>query len=67
VSAFSPHHCWTLTVPANSFVPGLATARFATVVTATLPSSIIVERAMYWNAAGGFWDAGTNAVAVPIP
>ncbi len=47
--------------------PELGTARFGTVVAATLPASIIVERAMYWDAAGAQWDAGTNAVATPLP
>jgi hypothetical protein len=29
--------------------------------------AIAVERAMYNNAAGQFWAAGTNATAVRIP
>ena len=30
------------------------------------PAQLVVERAMYWNAAGQFWAAGTNALATKI-
>ena len=51
-------------------VPGAANRRWATVVEsvdsgAGLPQ-IVVERAMYWNAAGQFWAAGTNALATKL-
>lgn len=47
--------------------PALSHKRFSTIVTATLPASLIVERAMYWDAGGVRWAAGTNAVATPVP
>jgi hypothetical protein len=30
------------------------------------PAELVVERAMYWNARGVFWAAGTNAVATRL-
>ena len=30
------------------------------------PAQIVVERAMYWNAAGQVWAAGTNALATKV-
>ena len=32
----------------------------------TTPAQIVVERAMYWNAAGQVWAAGTNALATKL-
>jgi hypothetical protein len=65
----------TFTVPANSRfnvgvgpstqVPELSGERFGAVVTSTAP--IVVERALYWNANGEFWSAGTNATATQLP
>jgi hypothetical protein len=65
----------TFDVPGNSRFnvdvgvefPGTAGARFGAIVTASLPASLIVERAMYWDAAGARWAAGTSVVATPIP
>jgi hypothetical protein len=64
----------TFTVPANSrfsvgigpssHVPELNHERFGAVVTST--AAIVVERAMYWNANGEFWSAGTDATATPL-
>jgi hypothetical protein len=64
----------TFTVPANSRlsvgigpnsdVPELSEERFGAVVTST--AAIVVERAMYWNANGEFWSAGTDATATPL-
>ena len=64
----------TFTVPANSRfsvgtgpnsnVPELNEERFGAVITSTAP--IVVERAMYWNANGEFWGAGTDATATPL-
>jgi hypothetical protein len=31
------------------------------------PAPIVVERAMYWDALGVTWAAGTNSVATPVP
>ena len=42
-----------------------AATTFGTVITSDNP--IVVERAMYWNAAGQFWSAGTNATATRLP
>jgi len=30
-------------------------------------AQLVVERAMYWNAGGAIWAAGTNLLATPIP
>ncbi len=64
----------TFTVPANSrfsvsvgpgnLVPELNEERFGAVVTSTVP--IVVERALYWNANGEFWSAGTDATATAL-
>jgi hypothetical protein len=31
------------------------------------PAQLVVERAMYWDANGEFWAAGTDALATPLP
>ena len=65
-------------VPANSrtTIPmalppfGTAGRRFGVVVASveTAPlAQLVVERAMYWNADGVTWAAGTNLLATPIP
>ena len=46
--------------------PGTANRRFGVVVESDGPS-IVVERAMYSNANGIVWAAGTAAVATPLP
>jgi hypothetical protein len=52
-------------VVANS-VPGLANGeRFGVLIDSTAP--IAVERAMYSNASGVVWAAGTNATGTRIP
>jgi autotransporter-associated beta strand protein len=38
---------------------------FGTIITSDKP--IVVERAMYWNANGEVWAAGTNATATRLP
>jgi hypothetical protein len=30
-------------------------------------AQLVVERAMYWNAGGEIWAAGTNLLATPVP
>ncbi len=41
--------------------------RFGAIVECgTTPAQIVVERAMYWNAGGVSWAAGTNAPAVKL-
>jgi hypothetical protein len=46
-------------------VPELANLSFGAVITSDQP--IAVERAMYNNANGQMWAAGTNATATPLP
>jgi hypothetical protein len=44
--------------------------RFGVVVESvetTALADLVVERAMYWNAAGEIWAAGTNLLATPVP
>jgi len=45
--------------------PTAAGKRFGAVVSAAA-GTLIVERAMYWDAGGVTWAAGTNAVATPL-
>jgi hypothetical protein len=45
-------------------VPELAHERFGAIVTSTGP--IVVERALYLNANGAVWSAGTNATGTPL-
>jgi glucose/arabinose dehydrogenase len=64
----------TFTVPANSrlsigvgtnaTVPQIHDERFGAVITSSVP--IVVERAMYWNANGQLWSAGTDATGTPV-
>jgi hypothetical protein len=49
----------------GSMVPELQDESFGAVITSTQP--IAVERAMYSNANGQTWQAGTNATAVHLP
>jgi autotransporter-associated beta strand protein len=46
-------------------VPELSDEHFGAIVTSDQP--IAVERAVYWDANGQVWAAGTNATATPIP
>jgi hypothetical protein len=61
------------TIPANSRVSksagdlGLGSGeRFGVLAEALNGVPIVVERAMYWNAAGQFWGGGTNETAVKL-
>lgn len=54
-----------LNVQVGVDVPEITEGGFGAVVTATQP--IAVERAMYSNAGGQVWQAGTNATATPLP
>ena len=55
-------------VAASSF-RNAAGQRFGAIVESlgTTPAQIVVERAMYWDAAGQPWAAGTNALATKLP
>lgn len=51
-----------------------ANRRFGLTITSLPPLTggtpapdLVVERAMYWNANGLFWGAGTNALLTPLP
>jgi hypothetical protein len=48
----------------GTLVPELADERFGAVIHASSP--IMVERAMYWNANGEVWSAGTNVTATRL-
>ena len=49
--------------------PGALNKRFGAIVESlgTAPAQIVVERAMYWDALGQHWAAGTNALATRLP
>jgi hypothetical protein len=49
----------------NAMVPELNDEEFGAIIQSTQP--IAVERALYWNALGQFWSAGTNATAARLP
>ena len=55
-------------VPVGGFFPQAAGKRFGAIVESlgTTPAEIVVERAMYWDAAGVRWAAGTNALATKL-
>ena len=44
--------------------PELSNRRFSAFFSSTQP--VVMERAMYWDAAGQFWAAGTNALATRL-
>ena len=55
-------------VPVGGFFPQAAGKRFGAIVESlgTSPAQIVVERAMYWDALGQWWAAGTNALATML-
>jgi hypothetical protein len=53
-----------LTVAPGVIVPELREEKFGAVITSSQP--IVVERALYWNANGEFWSAGTDATATAL-
>ena len=55
-------------VPVGWYFPQAAGRRFGAVVESlgASPAQIVVERAMYWDAAGQRWAAGTNALATRL-
>jgi hypothetical protein len=55
----------TVPVEAAAGTPAAMVTTFGTVITSDQP--IVVERAMYWNAGGQIWAAGTNATASRLP
>jgi hypothetical protein len=58
-----------VTVPVNATTfPTAVNRRFGAVVESlgATPAQIVVERALYWNANGVVWAAGTNAIATKL-
>jgi hypothetical protein len=54
------------TLPVSQFdVPGIANERFGVLIESNQP--IAVERALYWDANGTVWAAGSNATASRLP
>jgi hypothetical protein len=55
-------------VPVGGFFAVAAGRRFGAMVESlgVSPAQIVVERAMYWDAAGQVWAAGTNALATRV-
>jgi hypothetical protein len=49
--------------------PEAANRRFSAIIESVgdTPAELVVERAMYWNANGQVWSAGTNSVGTPLP
>jgi hypothetical protein len=60
-----PHSRFNVDTGSGTLVPELTDERFGAIVASD--AYIAVERAMYSNANGQVWAAGTNATAVPIP
>jgi hypothetical protein len=52
---------------ANGMVPELVDENFGTLIEVTNGVGIFVERALYWNAVGEYWAAGTNALGTRLP
>jgi hypothetical protein len=55
---------FNVTAGPGTLVPELNEERFGARITSSAP--IVVERALYWNANGQIWSAGTNATATPL-
>ncbi len=55
-------------VDARAEFPAALNKRFGAIVESlgTSPAQIVVERAMYWDALGQKWAAGTNALATKL-
>jgi hypothetical protein len=60
----APTSRFNVTTGPGSLVPELANERFGAIIHATAP--IMVERALYWNANGVTWSAGTNVTATRL-
>lgn len=56
-------------VPVGHHFPEAAGRRFGAIVESLgdAPAQLVVERAMYWDAGGQRWAAGTNALATRLP
>jgi hypothetical protein len=60
-----PTSRFNLTVGPGSSVPELANEHFGALISSDQP--IAVERALYWDANGQIWAAGSNATATRLP
>jgi autotransporter-associated beta strand protein len=60
-----PTSRFTVSTGPGSLVPELQNERFGVLIESAEP--IVVERAMYANAGGPTWSAGTNATATRLP
>jgi hypothetical protein len=60
----APTSRFNVTIGPGTLVPELAAERFGAIIHATSP--IMVERALYWNANGEVWSAGTNVTATRL-
>lgn len=56
-------------VDTGAAFPGAMGRRFATLVESVgqAPAQLVVERGMYWNAAGQRWAAGTSSLGTRLP
>ena len=55
----------TITTGPGSAVPELADESFGAIIVSDRP--VFAERALYSNASGVFWAAGSAATAAPLP
>jgi hypothetical protein len=55
---------FNVSVGPDTLVPELSDERFGAIIHATSP--IVVERALYWNAGGEVWSAGTNVTGTRL-
>ena len=60
-----PASRYNVSVGPGSLVPELQNEEFGAVITSTQP--LAVERALYSDAPGQVWAAGTNATAARLP
>ena len=67
VKTFTVNPTSRLNVAVSTAVPELADEAFGALIEVTNDVPISVERAMYSNALGQIWAAGTNALATPVP
>jgi len=67
VRTFTVHPTTRFNVHVNSVAPELANEAFGALVEVTSGAGISVERALYSDALGETWAAGTNALAVRLP
>jgi hypothetical protein len=60
-----PMSRFNVPVGSGADVPELTNELFGALITSDQP--IAVEEALYWDANGQIWAAGTNATAIPLP